>query len=150
MNYRSLGRSGLMVSPLAIGTLNFSNPTSEADSIEIVERAYEAGVNFFDTSNNYNEGQSEKFLGRAVRRLPARHKVVISSKVHFPIDVGAGPNEQSNSRVNIIRTCEESLRRLGTDYIDLYQLHRPSFHILCVPKIRFGVDAASGRRKLAS
>jgi aryl-alcohol dehydrogenase-like predicted oxidoreductase len=129
MNYRSLGRSGLMVSPLAIGTLNFSNPTSEADSIEIVMRAYEAGVNFFDTSNNYNEGQSEIFLGRAVRRLPARHKVVISSKVHFPIDVGAGPNEQSNSRVNIIRTCEESLRRLGTDYIDLYQLHRPSFHI---------------------
>jgi aryl-alcohol dehydrogenase-like predicted oxidoreductase len=129
MEYRSLGRSGLMVSPLAIGTLNFSNPTSEADSIAIVERAYEAGVNFFDTSNNYNEGQSEIFLGRAVRNLPARHKVVISSKVHFPIDVGAGPNEQSNSRVNIIRACEESLRRLGTDYIDLYQLHRPSFHI---------------------
>jgi aryl-alcohol dehydrogenase-like predicted oxidoreductase len=129
MNYRSLGRSGLMVSPLAIGTFNFSNPTSEADSIAIMERAYEAGVNFFDTSNNYNEGQSEIFLGHAIKRLPARHKVVISSKVHFPIDAIAGPNEQSNSRVNIIRTCEESLRRLGTDYIDLYQLHRPSFHI---------------------
>jgi 1-deoxyxylulose-5-phosphate synthase len=129
MDHRSLGRSGLMVSPLAIGTFNFSNPTSEAESIAIVERAYEAGVNFFDTSNNYNEGQSEIFLGHALRRLPARHKVVISSKVHFPINAGAGPNEQSNSRVNIIRTCEESLRRLGTDYIDLYQLHRPSFHI---------------------
>jgi aryl-alcohol dehydrogenase-like predicted oxidoreductase len=91
--------------------------------------AYDLGVNFFDTSNNYNEGQSEMFLGRAVKRLSARHKVAISSKVHFPIDANAGPNEQSNSRVNIIRTCEESLKRLGTDYIDLYQLHRPSFHI---------------------
>lgn len=129
MNYRSLGRSGLMVSPLAIGTLNFSNPTTEIDSIAMVERAYAAGVNLFDTSNNYNEGQSEVFLGHAVKRLPARHKVVISSKVHFPIDANAGPNEQSNSRVNIIRSCEESLKRLGTDYIDLYQLHRPSFHI---------------------
>jgi 1-deoxyxylulose-5-phosphate synthase len=129
MDHRSLGRSGLMVSPLAIGTFNFSNPTSETESIAIVERAYEAGVNFFDTSNNYNEGQSEIFLGHALRRLPARHKVVISSKVHFPIDASAGPNEQGNSRVNIIRACEESLRRLGTDYIDLYQLHRPSFRI---------------------
>jgi aryl-alcohol dehydrogenase-like predicted oxidoreductase len=129
MNFRSLGRSGLMVSPVAIGTFNFSNPTTEADSSAMIERAYEAGVNFFDTSNNYNEGHSELFLGRAIMRLPARHKVVISSKVHFPIDANAGPNEQSNSRVNIIRTCEESLRRLGTDYIDLYQLHRPSFHI---------------------
>jgi aryl-alcohol dehydrogenase-like predicted oxidoreductase len=129
MDYRSVGSSGLMVSPLAIGTFNFSNPTTEAASIAIVERAYEAGVNFFDTSNNYNEGQSEIFLGRAVKRLSARHKMVISSKVHFPIDSNAGPNEQSNSRINIIRTCEESLKRLGTDYIDLYQLHRPSFHI---------------------
>ena len=93
MDYRSLGRSGLMVSPLAIGTFNFSNPTTEAASIAIVERAYEAGVNFFDTSNNYNEGQSEIFLGRAVKRLSARHKMVISSKVHFPIDSNAGPNE---------------------------------------------------------
>jgi aryl-alcohol dehydrogenase-like predicted oxidoreductase len=129
MNFRSLGRSGLMVSPLAIGTFNFSNPTTETDSIAMVERAYDAGVNFFDTSNNYNEGQSEIYLGHAIKRLPARHKIVISSKVHFPIDANAGPNEQSNSRVNIIRTCEESLKRLGTDYIDLYQLHRPSFHI---------------------
>jgi aryl-alcohol dehydrogenase-like predicted oxidoreductase len=129
MNFRALGRSGLMVSPLAIGSFNFSNPTSEAESIAIVERAYAAGVNFFDTSNNYNEGQSEIFLGRAIRRLPGRHKVVIASKVHFPIDPSAGPNEQSNSRVNIIRACEESLERLGTDYIDLYQLHRPSFHV---------------------
>jgi aryl-alcohol dehydrogenase-like predicted oxidoreductase len=129
MNFRSLGRSGLMVSPLAIGTFNFSSPTTEAESIAIVERAFGAGVNFFDTSNNYNEGQSEIILGRAIKRLPARHKVVISSKVHFPLDANAGPNEQSNSRVNIIRTCEESLKRLGTDYIDLYQLHRPSFHI---------------------
>ena len=129
MNFRSLGRSGLMVSPLAIGTFNFSSPTSEADSIAIVERAFDAGVNFFDTSNNYNEGRSELYLGRALKRLPSRHKVVIASKVHFPVDAQAGPNEQSNSRVNIMRACDESLKRLGTDYIDLYQLHRPSFHV---------------------
>jgi aryl-alcohol dehydrogenase-like predicted oxidoreductase len=71
MNFRSLGRSGLMVSPLAIGTFNFSNPTTETDSIAMVERAYDAGVNFFDTSNNYNEGQSEIYLGHAIKRLPA-------------------------------------------------------------------------------
>ena len=129
MTFRSLGRSGLMVSPLCIGTFNFSNPTTEAESIAIVERAYQAGVNFFDTSNNYNEGESERFLGRAIARLAVRHKVVISTKVHFPIDASAGPNEKGNSRVNILRACDESLRRLGTDYIDLYQLHRPSFGI---------------------
>jgi aryl-alcohol dehydrogenase-like predicted oxidoreductase len=81
MDHRSLGRSGLMVSPLAIGTFNFSNPTSETESIAIVERAYEAGVNFFDTSNNYNEGQSEIFLGHALRRLPARHKQAYFGRV---------------------------------------------------------------------
>jgi aldo/keto reductase family protein len=78
--------------------------------IAIVERAYDAGVNFFDTWNDCNEGQSETFLGHAIKRLPARHKVAISSKVHFLIDANAGPNEQSNSRVDIIGTCEESLK----------------------------------------
>jgi len=129
MDYRPLGRSGLRVSPICIGSFNFSNPTTEAESIAIVDRAYATGINFFDTSNNYNEGASERFLGRAIARLPSRHKVVIASKVHFPTDPSAGPNEQGNSRINIVRSCEESLKRLGTDYIDLYQLHRPSFDI---------------------
>jgi aryl-alcohol dehydrogenase-like predicted oxidoreductase len=129
MDYRHLGHSGLKVAPIGVGSFNFSNPTSEAESIAIVERAFAAGINFFDTSNNYNEGESERFLGRAIARLPSRHKLVIASKVHFPTDPSAGPNEQGNSRLNILRSCEESLKRLGTDYIDLYQLHRPSFEI---------------------
>jgi aryl-alcohol dehydrogenase-like predicted oxidoreductase len=130
MDYRSLGRSGLKVSPICVGSFNFSNPTTEAESIAIVERAYGAGINFFDTSNNYNEGESERFLGRAIKKVAPRHKLVIASKVHFPTDPrSAGPNEQSNSRVNILRACDESLQRLGTDYIDLYQLHRPSFDV---------------------
>ncbi len=129
MNYRAVGHSGLRVSPICIGTFNFSNPASEEDTIRIVERAHAAGINFFDTSNNYNEGESERFLGRGIAKLPSRHKVIIASKAHFPTDLSAGPNEQENSRINIVRSCEESLRRLGTDYIDLYQLHRPSFDI---------------------
>src|SRR5262245_21789560 len=129
MDYRPLGRSGLKVSPVCVGSFNFSNPTTEAESIAIVERAYDAGINFFDTSNNYNEGESERFLGRAIGHAAPRHKVIIASKVHFPTDASAGPNEEGNSRVNILRSCEESLKRLGTDYIDLYQLHRPSFDI---------------------
>lgn len=129
MDYRPLGRSGLRVAPICVGSFNFSNPTTETETIAIVERAFAAGINFFDTSNNYNEGESERFLGRAIARLSSRHKVIIASKVHFPTDPSAGPNEQGNSRINILRSCEESLQRLGTDYIDLYQLHRPSFDI---------------------
>ncbi len=127
MQYRSLGRSGMMVSPLCIGAFNFANPTSEDDSIRIVEKAVAAGINFFDTSNNYTDGKSEKILGSAISRIGSRHNVVIASKAHFP--VGPGPNDSGNSRLHLMRACEDSLRRLGTDYIDLYQLHRPSFDI---------------------
>ena len=127
MEYRALGRSGLKVSPLCVGTFNFSNPTPEPEAVRIVDCAFAAGINFFDVSNSYNEGESERYLGGAVSRLRIRHQVVISTKVHFRVD--EGPNDLGNSRLHILRACEDSLHRLGTDYIDLYQLHRPSFDI---------------------
>jgi aryl-alcohol dehydrogenase-like predicted oxidoreductase len=127
MQYRSLGRSGMKVSPICLGTFNFANPTSEEDSIRLVERAVAAGINFLDTSNNYTNGESERILGRAISRIGNRHSLVVATKAHFP--VGPGPNDSGNSRLHLVRACEDSLKRLGTDYVDLYQLHRASFDI---------------------
>lgn len=127
MNYRSLGRTGMMVSPLCVGTMNFGDVTSEADAREIVRAAFEAGINFFDTAGNYNAGESERILGRAIADFGQRHEFIIASKCHFPI--GPGPNDRGNSRLHVIRACEDALRRLGVDYIDLFQLHRPVFDI---------------------
>jgi aryl-alcohol dehydrogenase-like predicted oxidoreductase len=127
MKYRSLGRTGMMVSPLCIGTMNFADATPEEDAREIVRVAHEAGVNFFDTAGNYNGGESERALGRAIADLGQRHEFIVATKCHFPI--GPGPNDRGNSRLHVIRACEDALRRLGTDYIDLYQLHRPVFDI---------------------
>jgi aryl-alcohol dehydrogenase-like predicted oxidoreductase len=127
MQYRSLGRSGMMVSPICLGTLNFPTPTSEDESIKIIEHAVASGINFIDTANNYNKGESERLLGRAMTRLGGRDKVIVATKAHFP--VGPGPNDSGNSRLHLMRACEDSLQRLSMDYIDLYQLHRPSFDI---------------------
>ncbi|MGO4840983.1 aldo/keto reductase, partial [Rhizobiaceae sp. 2RAB30] len=123
MQYRSLGQSGMMVSPLAIGTFNFGGPTPGDDPMEIIRRALEAGVNFFDVANSYNEGRSEEILGRALAEFAERDQVVIATKVHYP--VGPGPNDRGNSRLHIIRECERSLKRMKIDHIDLYQIHRP-------------------------
>jgi aryl-alcohol dehydrogenase-like predicted oxidoreductase len=117
----------MMVSPLCVGTMNFFEPTAEEEAREIVRVAYEAGVNFFDTAGNYNKGESEKILGRAIAGLGKRHEFIVATKCHFPI--GPGPNDRGNSRLHVIRACEDALKRLGTDYIDLYQLHRPVFDI---------------------
>jgi aryl-alcohol dehydrogenase-like predicted oxidoreductase len=127
MQYRSLGRTGMMVSPVGFGAFNFANPTPEAESIRMVERAVAAGINFFDTSNNYTDGESERVLGRAISHIGGRHSVLVATKAHFP--VGPGPNDSGNSRIHLLRACEDSLKRLAIDHIDLYQLHRPSFHI---------------------
>ncbi len=123
MNYRSLGHSGLKVSPLCIGTMNFGNPTTEEESGRILDRALAAGVNFVDTANSYNNGESERIIGRWLAASGRRHELVLATKAHFP--TGPGPNDRGNSRVHLIRACDESLRRLHTDYIDLYQIHRP-------------------------
>ena len=121
MDYRLFGRTGVKVSPLCLGAMNFGGVTNEADSARIIHAALEAGLNFIDTANVYNQGQSEAAVGRALAgRLD---KVFLATKVHG--QVGEGPNEQGNSRLHILKAVEDSLRRLNTDYIDLYQIHRP-------------------------
>lgn len=127
MEYRSLGRTGVMVSPLCLGAMNFGGPTEELESIAIIDRALEAGINFIDTANVYNRGESERIVGKALRRNGQRERVVLATKVHG--SMGEGPNEQGTSRYHIIKACEDSLVRLQTDHIDLYQLHRPSLAI---------------------
>lgn len=124
MEYRSLGRTGVMVSPLCLGAMNFGGPTSEADSIRIIDRSLDAGINFIDTANVYNKGESERIVGRALQQNGKRDQVVLATKVHGKM--GDGPNDQGTSRFHILKACEDSLRRLQTDHIDLYQLHRPS------------------------
>ena len=121
MDYRLLGRTGVRVSPLCLGTLNFGGGTTEADAIRIVHAALMAGVNFVDTADVYHAGESERITGKAI--AGRRDSVVLATKVHGR--TGGGPNDQGNSRLHILRACEASLRRLGTDYIDLYQVHRP-------------------------
>ncbi len=124
MEYRSLGRTGVMVSPLCLGAMNFGSPTTEADSLAIINRALDAGINFVDTANVYNAGESERIVGDALKQNGKREQIVLATKVHGRM--GSGPNDGGNSRFHIIKACEDSLRRLQTDHIDLYQLHRPS------------------------
>jgi len=127
MEYRRLGRSGVRVAPLALGTLNFGNATSEEEAGKIMHIAIGHGINLFDTSNSYNQGESERIIGRAFQHGLPRQKVFLATKFFLP--VGDGPNEQDASRLHILQACEDSLRRLQTDAIDLYQMHRPSFDI---------------------
>jgi aryl-alcohol dehydrogenase-like predicted oxidoreductase len=121
---RILGRTGLSVSELCLGAMMFGswgNPDQE-ESIRIIHRALDAGINFIDTADVYSAGESEQIVGRALAG-GRRDQVVLATKVHG--QMGEGPNRQGNSRRWILRACEESLRRLGTDWIDLYQIHRP-------------------------
>ena len=127
MEYRPLGRSGIKVAPLALGTFNFGGPTNQGDSVRIIARAIDAGINLFDVANSYNEGRSEAILGRAIKEHANRDDILLATKVHYP--VGTGPNDSGNSRLHIMRECDRSLKRLGVEYIDLYQLHRPDFEI---------------------
>src|ERR671926_1865000 len=126
MEYRKLGRTGLKVSPLCLGTMNFGPQTSEADSFVIMDRALELGINFFDTANRYGgEGQwgrTEEIIGRWLAQGGGRReKIVLATKLYGAM--GEGPNDRGLSAYNIRRACEESLRRLQTDHIDLYQMH---------------------------
>jgi 1-deoxyxylulose-5-phosphate synthase len=123
MEYRNLGRTGVKVSPLCLGAMNFGGPTEEAESIEIIDCALDRGFNFIDTANVYNAGGSEQIVGRALKQNGKRDQVVLATKVHGVM--GEGPNESGNSRYHIVKSCEDSLRRLQVDHIDLYQLHRP-------------------------
>ncbi len=124
MNYRMLGRTGVKVSPFCLGSANFADPTPEDESIRIIDRALDAGINVIDSGNNYADGESERIIGKALQQNSRRHQVILATKMHYPI--GPGPNDSGNSRLHIFRACEISLRRLQTDYIDLFQMHRPS------------------------
>jgi aryl-alcohol dehydrogenase-like predicted oxidoreductase len=123
MEYRNMGRAGLKVSPLCLGTMMFGGPTEERDSIRIIHRAMEAGINFLDTANVYNGGESERIVGRAVR--DRRDQVVLATKVRGAM--GEGPNDAGSSRRAILREVDASLQRLGSDWIDLYYLHSPDY-----------------------
>ncbi len=123
MHHRTLGRTGLKVSPLCLGAMMFGawgNPDHD-DSVAIIHAALAAGINFVDTADVYSAGESEEIVGKAI--AGRRDDLVIATKFHAPM--GDDPNQSGNSRRWIIRECENSLRRLGTDYIDLYQVHRP-------------------------
>ncbi len=122
MEYRHLGRSGLQVSVVGLGCNNFGRRCDAEQTKIVVDRAIELGVNFFDTANVYGVGgQSEEFLGRAL--AGRRHEVVIATK--FGMRMGDRPMESGGSRRHVMAAVEDSLRRLGTDYIDLYQFHTP-------------------------
>ena len=121
MEYKSLGRAGVKVSEICLGTMMFGGPTDESDSVRMIHRALDAGINFLDTANVYNDGESERIVGKAIHSV--RDEVVIATKVCGP--VADGPNQSGLSRYHIMFQVEESLRRLGTDRIDVYYLHRP-------------------------
>jgi aryl-alcohol dehydrogenase-like predicted oxidoreductase len=123
MEYRMLGRSGVLVSPLCLGTMNFGGPTDEEDSFAIMQKAVEGGINFFDTANVYTKGESERITGKFLKENRLRERIVLATKVFSR--VGDLPNEGGGTRYHIIQACEDSLQRLQTDHIDLYQLHRP-------------------------
>lgn len=123
MLYRPLGRSGLRISSIALGTDNFANPTPEPEAARMIDAALDAGINLIDTSNSYAAGESEAIIGRALKNSGRRHEAIIATKVFYP--TGPGPNDGGNSRRHILRACEDSMRRLQVDHIDLYQLHRP-------------------------
>jgi aryl-alcohol dehydrogenase-like predicted oxidoreductase len=126
MQYRKLGRSGLQVSALCLGTMNFGPQTSEQDSFTIMDRALEHGINFFDTANVYGwdvgKGTTEEIIGRWLAQGNGRReRIVLATKVYGAM--GDGVNERRLSAYHIRRACDESLRRLKTDHIDLYQMH---------------------------
>lgn len=122
MKYRRLGASGLKVSEIGLGSwLTYGTATEAETAKACVHKAYELGINFFDTANAYNNGEAEKVIGDALK-THTRSSYVLATKVFFPM--GSGPNDRGLSRKHIMEQCEASLRRLGTDYIDLYQCHR--------------------------
>ena len=141
MEYRHLGRTGVQVSPLGLGSDDFGDGTAPDVAERLILRALDAGINLVDTGNLYAGGKSEAIIGRTLSGSRRRHEVLISTKIdHAPRRIGVSlddhvprmpPNVQGNSRLNIIRACELSLKHLKTDYIDLLQVHRyyPQYHI---------------------
>jgi aryl-alcohol dehydrogenase-like predicted oxidoreductase len=130
MEYRNLGRTGVKVSPLCLGTMNFGSRTPEDEAIRMIDRAIEAGLNLIDSANLYGDanegaGRSEEIIGQALSRDGQRSRIILATKFFFPMNPN-DPNSGGLSRRHIVAECEASLRRLRTDHIDLYQLHRPA------------------------
>ncbi|MGD2216087.1 MAG: aldo/keto reductase family protein [Gemmatimonadales bacterium] len=122
MEYRSLGDSGIKVSTISLGSwLTFGHKTDNRVALECVQLGFDLGINLFDTANVYAMGRGEQVLGKALKPLP-RHEYVLATKAYFP--VGPGPNDRGLSRKHIFEQVHSSLRRLGTDYVDLFQCHR--------------------------
>ena len=119
MEYRRMGRSGLKVSEICLGTMTFGHTTDEAEAKRIMDLAFDAGVNFFDTADGYATGRSEEILGRTLKGR--RRDAIVATKFFNPM--GPGPNDSGMSRVHIMQAVEDSLRRLQMDYIDIYYIH---------------------------
>jgi aryl-alcohol dehydrogenase-like predicted oxidoreductase len=139
MEYRRLGRSGLKVSPLCLGTMMFGGPTDEAAALRIVAKARDAGVNFIDTADAYCGGMSEEITGRAISN--SRDAWVLATKLANPM--GEGPNRGGLSRKWVMQAAEASLRRLGTDYIDIYYLHKEDHETPLAETVRAMADLIS-------
>ena len=129
MEYVRFGSTGLKVSRICLGCMSYGGPTErwpwaldEENSRPFIQRALELGINFFDSADVYSNGLSEMVIGRALRDFASRDELVITTKVYF--DVGSGPNDRGLSRKHILTSIDASLKRLGTDYVDLYQIHR--------------------------
>jgi 1-deoxyxylulose-5-phosphate synthase len=128
MQYVNLGRTGLKVSRICLGAMSYGDPQwrpwvlSEEAGRPFIQRALHHGINFFDTADMYSKGVSETVLGRALRDFSSRDRVVIATKAYYPMS--ADPNDQGLSRKHLLASIDGSLRRLGTDYVDLYQIHR--------------------------
>jgi aryl-alcohol dehydrogenase-like predicted oxidoreductase len=123
MQYTKLGRTGVDVSRICLGTMMFGGQTSEADSIKIIHKSLDEGVNFIDTANIYNKGESEVVVGKAL--AGKRHDVVLATKGRQPM--GEGPNSSGASRLHLMRELDASLKRMGTDFVDLYYVHTPDY-----------------------
>jgi voltage-dependent potassium channel beta subunit len=122
MEYRHLGKHGIRVSEICLGSwLTYGSATDDSNARQCIERAYDLGVNFFDTANVYAAGKAEEVVGKTLRHYP-RDSYVLATKVYFPM--GDGPNDRGLSRKHVLEQCDASLKRLGVDYIDLYQAHR--------------------------
>ena len=128
MKYANFGRTGIKVSPLTLGCMMFGGKTNLEDTCTIIDRALAAGLNCIDTANIYSSGKSEEFTGEALKRNGKRDAVFLCTKVHGAMDAD-DPNMRGNTRRHIIQQCEASLRRLQTDHIDLYQIHRPQSEV---------------------
>ncbi|MCZ6617840.1 MAG: aldo/keto reductase [Gammaproteobacteria bacterium] len=124
---RQLGRTGIKVSPICLGTMNFGGPTNEADAIRITHTALDQGINFIDTANVYQRGESERIVGKALREWNKRDEIIVATKVYSPMS--GNPNDRGGSRRHIMKSCEASLERLQLETIDLFQLHRADLEI---------------------